>query len=106
MASLNGVKKQLLGGSHHSLFQRTRTEYTAPEQNIQQIYIYVLYILLLSHLHSCNNPILCAPDWDLLSRLDNQDITSIEDHSGTKILPGHRKKLLLASRQIGTVSAA
>ncbi|MEW5307087.1 MAG: hypothetical protein WDW36_009505 [Sanguina aurantia] len=42
-------------------------------------------------------------DWDLLSRLDNQDITAIEDHSGTKILPGHRKKLLLASRQIGTL---
>ncbi|GIL81699.1 hypothetical protein Vretifemale_10719, partial [Volvox reticuliferus] len=44
-------------------------------------------------------------DWDLLSCLTDTDLEAITAHTGTVIPPGHRKKLLMASRQMGTVGA-
>ncbi|GIL81698.1 hypothetical protein Vretifemale_10719 [Volvox reticuliferus] len=41
-------------------------------------------------------------DWDLLSCLTDTDLEAITAHTGTVIPPGHRKKLLMASRQMGT----
>ncbi|GIL58482.1 hypothetical protein Vafri_13609 [Volvox africanus] len=44
-------------------------------------------------------------DWDLLSCLTDTDLEAITAHTGTTIPPGHRKKLLMASRQMGTSAA-
>ncbi|EFJ47033.1 hypothetical protein VOLCADRAFT_117977, partial [Volvox carteri f. nagariensis] len=40
-------------------------------------------------------------DWDLLSCLTEADLDAITAHTGAVIPPGHRKKLLMASRQMG-----
>ncbi|GFR49805.1 hypothetical protein Agub_g11745, partial [Astrephomene gubernaculifera] len=40
-------------------------------------------------------------DWDLLSCLNAADLDAITTHTGAIIPPGHRKKLLMASRQMG-----
>ncbi|KAG2499631.1 hypothetical protein HYH03_002570 [Edaphochlamys debaryana] len=40
-------------------------------------------------------------DWDLLSCLTEADLQAIVSHTGAVIPPGHRKKLLMASRQMG-----
>uniref|UniRef100_A0A6S8HD74 SAM domain-containing protein n=1 Tax=Dunaliella tertiolecta TaxID=3047 RepID=A0A6S8HD74_DUNTE len=39
-------------------------------------------------------------DWSLLSILDDNDLALIEMHNDLTILPGHRKKLLLAAKQM------
>ncbi|KXZ50244.1 hypothetical protein GPECTOR_17g882 [Gonium pectorale] len=44
-------------------------------------------------------------DWDLLSCLTEADLDAITTHTGTVIAPGHRKKLLMASRQMGQSGA-
>eukprot|EP00983_Pelagomonas_calceolata_P026211 823000-Pelagomonas_calceolata.AAC.1 len=38
--------------------------------------------------------------WSLLSILDDNDLALIEMHNDLTILPGHRKKLLLAAKQM------
>ena len=43
-------------------------------------------------------------DQSLLEHLTDSDLSSIEAHTGTRILPGHRKKVLLASQQLSFAS--
>lgn len=43
-------------------------------------------------------------DWEVLAALDENDLESIELAAGISILPGHRKKILMASKQMGQVS--
>lgn len=42
-----------------------------------------------------------AADWELLATLTEADLDAIQAHTGRVMPPGHRKKLLMASRQMG-----
>jgi hypothetical protein len=42
-------------------------------------------------------------DWELLGCLEEKDLAMIELHANCTILPGHRKKILMASHQMGQV---
>ena len=39
-------------------------------------------------------------DWPQLKSLDNKDLDAIARHGNITLLPGHRKKILLAARQL------
>ena len=43
-------------------------------------------------------------DWPQLTQLTDADLDSIACHARIAVLPGHRKKLLMASRQLAAVS--
>lgn len=39
-------------------------------------------------------------DWPQLRSLDDKDLDAIARHGNVTLLPGHRKKILLAARQL------